>query len=84
MSWKIRTTVLWVKIGVVFLISSDAAPSSCIQPLYADTSDILPRCELLHKLRYDQELISSWWGRKLKINSRTENSERLIRQYDIL
>jgi hypothetical protein len=42
MSWKIRTTVLWVKIGVVFLISSDAAPSSCIQPLYADTSDILP------------------------------------------
>jgi hypothetical protein len=32
--------------------------------------NILPRCELLQKCRYDQEIISHWWGRKLKINSR--------------
>jgi hypothetical protein len=70
MGRKIRTTVLLVKIGVVCWIWIAASLLSCTLPLSPDTSDTLPRCELLHKFRYDQEIISFWWGRKLKINSR--------------
>ena len=84
MGKKLRTTVLLVKIGVVFWISSAAAPSSCTQPLYPDTSDTLPRCELLQKFRYDKEIPSFWWGRTLKINSiyknQTVTAEAWLRQ----
>jgi hypothetical protein len=38
-----KNNCLVVKTGVVFGISSEAAPSSSTQPLSPDTSDTLPR-----------------------------------------